>query len=192
MTAYEQQQAEKETIRPRSITLELSDPDCERLLIKAETKGLSVEKLLEKFIADLVDGTSSNGSNERTAANEWLDIFCYKYEYMLEKTLLRHILNKNYGDIRVIDDIKSLVKYYDECVELEAKVYDAENKASTDDFVDEDYADLHKDLANCESLLVGYFEGYAETSDNKITIGDEVEICRKWLGDIQKLKGIER
>lgn len=191
MTAYEQQQAEKETIKPRIITLELSDPDCERLLIKAETKGLSVEKLLEKFIADLVDGTSSNGSNERTAANEWLDIFCYKYEYMLEKTLLRHILNKNYGDIRVIDDIKSLVKYYDECVELEAKVYDAENKASTDEFIDEDYADLHKDLANCESLLVGYFEDYAETSDNKITIGDEVEICRKWLGDIQKLKGIE-
>ncbi len=61
-------QEEMATIKERSISLKLSDADCERLLKKAAMCGLTVAELLQNFIGDLVDGTYSNGSDERMLA----------------------------------------------------------------------------------------------------------------------------
>lgn len=68
-----EQQREIKTIKPRTFCLNLSDADVERLYEKAELGGVTPEQLLESFIADLVDGTYSNGSDERMYANQWFE-----------------------------------------------------------------------------------------------------------------------
>ena len=73
MNYYEEQQKEIKTIKERSITLKLSDADCERIAVKAGKHGLTVGVLLQNFIGDLVDGTYSNGSDERAMAERWLE-----------------------------------------------------------------------------------------------------------------------
>ena len=54
---------EAETVRERTISVKLSDADCKRVLAAAGQYGMTVGELLEKFIADLVDGTFTNGSD---------------------------------------------------------------------------------------------------------------------------------
>lgn len=73
LTHGEQQKKEIETIRKRMVELELSDADVKRIAEKAGAHGLTVGKLLESFIGDLVYGTYSNGSDERDLAGQWFD-----------------------------------------------------------------------------------------------------------------------
>lgn len=63
-----EQEKEIKTIRPRSIILNLSNADVKRISEKAEIAGLTVAELLQSFIGDLVNGTYSNGSDERQRA----------------------------------------------------------------------------------------------------------------------------
>lgn len=67
------QREEIETIRERTITLNLSEADMERIRKKAGDAGLTVSELLENFVGDLIDGTYSNGSDERMYAQRWFD-----------------------------------------------------------------------------------------------------------------------
>lgn len=83
------------TISDRTVTLRLSDADCERLARKAGEVGLTVGDLLQDFIGDLVNGTYSNGSDERMLAQQWFDRV--GFEHQADKTFLRWLLQ--YGDI---------------------------------------------------------------------------------------------
>ena len=51
--------------------MNLSDADVRRLAEKSGEGGLAISELLENFIGDLVDGTYSNGSDERMYAEQW-------------------------------------------------------------------------------------------------------------------------
>lgn len=73
MRSVEQPKKEITTIRDRLLNLRLSDADVQRLSEAAGKVGLTVSQLLENFIGDLVDGTYSNGSDERLLANQWLE-----------------------------------------------------------------------------------------------------------------------
>lgn len=73
MKTWESQEAEIKTIESRKLTLDISDADVERIKEKAGAVGITVGKLLEYFIGDLVAGTYSNGSDERDLAQEWFD-----------------------------------------------------------------------------------------------------------------------
>ena len=73
MSYGKEQQKEIETIRERSIILKLSDADVQRIWKKSGSLGLSVSELLENFVGDLIDGTYSNGSDERDLAQQWFD-----------------------------------------------------------------------------------------------------------------------
>lgn len=59
MRDYSSQKNEIETIKPRTITVNLSDADVKRLAEKSGEGGLTISELLENFIGDLVDGTCS-------------------------------------------------------------------------------------------------------------------------------------
>lgn len=89
MTTQEQ---EIQTIKGRTITLQLSDADVSRIAEKAGLAGLTVEGLLENFVGDLVHGTYSNGSDERMYAERWFDR-C-GFEMMADHTFLRFLLNQ--------------------------------------------------------------------------------------------------
>lgn len=68
--AREKREAEK-TLAPRNFTLRLSDMDVARLDDLCDQHKITPEDLLQNFIWDLVDGTYSNGSDERDLAERW-------------------------------------------------------------------------------------------------------------------------
>lgn len=49
---YEDRKKEIETIKERTLVLKLSDADCDRILQKAASHGMTVSGLLESFIGD--------------------------------------------------------------------------------------------------------------------------------------------
>ena len=49
---YEDRKKEIETIKERILVLKLSDADCDRILQKAASHGMTVSGLLESFIGD--------------------------------------------------------------------------------------------------------------------------------------------
>lgn len=73
MNRLENQQKEIETIKPRTFDIRLSDADYRRIAEKAAIAEMNVEELLASFIGDLVDGTYSNGSDERMYAQNWYE-----------------------------------------------------------------------------------------------------------------------
>lgn len=95
MSYGEKQQKEIETIKERTIKLKLSDADCERISCKAGKAGMTVGELLQQFIGDLVDGTYTNGSDERQAAEDWYNR-C-SFGMFPEKTFLNYLLE--YGEM---------------------------------------------------------------------------------------------
>lgn len=86
LTAAEQQQKEIDTIKPRALDLKLSDTDYQKIAEKAAVAEMTVSELLESFIGDLVNGTYSNGSDERDRANSWYERcgfdFCNNFSFL--------------------------------------------------------------------------------------------------------------
>jgi len=85
------QKKEIVTIKERTLKLNLSDADVERICLKAGSAGLTVPELLQNFIGDLVDGTYSNGSDERECANEWFNR-CW-FGMFPDKTFLWYLID---------------------------------------------------------------------------------------------------
>lgn len=167
----ERQKEEIETIKERTITLKLSDADCERISIKAGLHGLTVGELFENFIGDLVDGTYSNGSDERDKASEWFER-CW-FGMFPEESLLRHLLYWGH-------DVDDFITAYEELKYFEANPNEfAEKVAELEDgemlwfqeeyhaYIDE-FLDKHKDA----------------------DLVKEIEKCQIWLKDLQRLKDL--
>lgn len=102
------QQEEIETIKERHIVLKLSDADCERMFELCGKNNLSVSELLENFIGDLIDGTYSNGSDERELAEQWFERCGFGWNP--KPTLLQWFL-ENWTNIEnffeLLDEIKT-------------------------------------------------------------------------------------
>lgn len=170
MSYGEEQQKEIKTIRERHITLNLSDADCKRISEQAGKAGLTVGELLTQFIGDLVGGTYSNGSDERDKADEWYNR-CW-FGMFPEDTLLRYFLVYGYD----VDDFLTTydeLQYYkenpSEFAEEVAELEDGEKLWFEDEY--HDYID-------------DFLKDHADSDLEK-----EVELCRKWLADYQRLQG---
>ena len=169
MTWGDQQKTEIETIKERTIKLKLSDADCDRLLKKVGEHGLTVAELIENFIGDLVDGTYTNGSDERMFAQDWFDR-CY-FGMFPEDTLLRHLLRYDY-------DVDDFLTAWDEREHYQEHP--------------EEYTEEKEDLEEDEELW--FEEDLAEMLDGwEIEEGQEmskeIEHCREFLKDCQGLSG---
>lgn len=176
MKDYSNQKAEIATIKKRNISISLSDADCERLAIKAGLVGLTVDELLRNFIGDLVDGTYSNGSDERMYANDWYER-C-GFSFAPEETLLNYLLSS--GSSR---DIDNLIYYYDEIQTLKASI--AYAKEFPED-CENNIQSLKEDLEDC---LIDYhccIDEFSKTYPN-VDIEKEIDICRKWLMEYEEI-----
>ena len=111
MTPRGRQEAEIKTIKPRNITINLSDADVERLFGKTYVNGITPSELIEGFLGDLIDGTYSNGSDERMLADEYFERCCYGMG--ADYTFLRWALEFEY-----YDDIIDLIDDRDVCVDV--------------------------------------------------------------------------
>lgn len=172
------QEQEIKTIRGRTITLELSDADVERIWNKAGSVNLTVSKLLENFIGDLVWGTYTNGSDERMYAEQWFER-C-GFDMFPDKTFLGYLLE--YARIKEVtglwEDIKS-VKEELEYAKLHPTEYDPE-----------EIEGLKEDLTDWKCSLDETFEEYKESVKNEEvgTLDEEMETVIKWYEDMKQMK----
>jgi hypothetical protein len=169
MTLAERKQQEIETIKERTIKLKLSDADCDRILEKAGEHSLTVSKLLENFIGDLVDGTYSNGSDERMMAQDWFDR-CY-FGMFPENTLLRNLLEYGY-------DVGDFLTAWDE----------HENYQKHPEEYAEDKADLEEGERLWFEEDLEVMQEYWKPEESR-EMSEEIELCREYLKDCQGLSG---
>lgn len=136
MRDYSSQKNEIETIKPRTITVNLSDADVKRLAEKSGEGGLTISELLENFIGDLVDGTYSNGSDERMYAEQWYQR-CW-FAMFSDDTFLKFLLL--WGDlddyIDLMDELESNKKEMAEMT-ADAEEYSAEERDELQEYINE-------------------------------------------------------
>jgi hypothetical protein len=172
---YDKEQAKEiETIKERTITLKLSDADCERISKLVGKHEITVSQLLENFIGDLVSGTYSNGSDERYMAEQWFNR-CW-FGMFPEETLLKYLLEYGINVEDFLDTYEEFENY----------------KASPQEYADE----LEEAKENGEEMLYfeeEYHDYIDEFIDNHkdIDVEKAIELCKKWLADFKKLKGID-
>lgn len=173
MNIGEKQQAEIKTIAERSFTLKLSDADVERLFIKAGGAGLTVSELLENFLGDLLDGTYSNGSDERDYAERWFDRCWFGDDA------------RNWGGARVTF-LQWLIANdtVDEVVDAWNIVQDFTEQEVLDD-------DETNDLACARSEVTDIFNEYMQDTQalKDSTLDKEMPKVMQWWNDLRKMKG---
>ena len=165
----QEQQKEIKTIKERNVTLKLSDADCERLAKKCGQRGLTIGELFENFVGDLIDGTYSNGSDERMYANEWFNR-CH-FSWGREDTLLKEFITWGI-DVEEFLTVCDEMGYYKE----HPKEYQDEVEKSGIEnlWFNIDYNDFTE----------VFLEKHPDADMEK-----EIALCRKWFSDFEKLQG---
>lgn len=172
MNIRERQEAEIKTIKERNFKLKLSDADVERLFIKAGGAGLTISELLENFIGDLVDGTYSNGSDERDYAERWFDR-CWFGDPAREWggakiTFFQWLIANDYVD-EVVD------------------AWDVVQTYTEQDVLDDDETN---DLACARNELSDIFGEYLQNKQavKESTLEGEMPKVMQWWNDLRKMR----
>lgn len=156
----------------RTITVKLSDADCERLIRKCGKHGLTVGELIENFVGDLIGGTCSNGSDERMYANRWFER-CW-FGTFPEPTLLNHLLCFGYDPedyLNALDDIETAIK------EKEYLAGHPEEAGEEAQYLDDDIADWEDELKDMR-------EGWK--TEKEPNMEEELELIKKWVEEKER------
>lgn len=159
-----EQQKEIETIKERTITIKLSDADVERVSNLCGEHNISVSYLLESFIGDLVNGTYTNGSDERDYARSYFER-CWFGMYP-EKSLLNFLLSMGYD---VYGELISCVDDIEYC------------RNNSEDCSTEEIAYLEDEVNRIKKY---YMEENPQADWN-----EEYEKVTKWWEETERLKG---
>ena len=175
------QREEIETIKPRTITVNLSDADVRRLAEKSGEGGLTISELLENFIGDLVDGTYSNGSDERMYAEQWYQR-CW-FAMFSDDTFLKFLLL--WGDL---DD------YIDLMDELESNKKEmAEMTADAEEYSSEERDELQEYINDLQEEKDYYWNKFLERKRQKesYVFEKEIENIMAWKSQLDTLLDTE-
>lgn len=167
---------EAETVRERTISVKLSDADCKRVLAAAGQYGMTVGELLEKFIADLVDGTFTNGSDERMYARQWLNrcLPCITFPTVLGNLVTWGQDPEEY--LQLFDDLQEAREY---------RRYIEDHKEEYGRYWEEDIREQDERIKELKSRIAGFF------SQDK-DLDTELEKIRCWLKEKKALLGSDQ
>ena len=140
-----EQQKEIATIKERTIHLNLSDADCKRISTYAAKANITVSQLLESFIGDLVNGTYTNGSDERDYADQWFER-CW-FGMFPEPTLLNHLLNLGYEPEHYLDMLENV-----ETIKSDIEITKQNIAEPSDEWKDIVYHKYNDDRTSYESV----------------------------------------
>lgn len=179
MVSAEEQRKEIETIKKRTVTFNLSDADCKRLSELCGEHGVTVGTLFENFIGDLVNGTYTNGSDERMYARQWFER-CW-FGAFPEKTLLHDFLVWGIDVEEFLDLMDDIEKGQEDLKnhEINPGIYDEEEI----EFLKDDLENWQEEYHQCINEFV---KEHPEADLKK-----EIEGCRKWWKDYQMFLGAE-
>lgn len=203
------QEEEIKTIKSRNYNLNLSDADVERLAEKALSYGLTAAELLENFIGDIVNGTYSNGSDERMYASEWAER-CWFALDSPEKNLLQFLFGEDqYLSCYSYEDLVNIMERIDRAKE-DVCLSEKEIASPTEDWKDlvrwdhekqeyvQSYANVEAYIENEKDCLRSYKEELEEAEQELQDLKDtfdsymngkeyswenEVKECQKWYKD---------
>ena len=171
------QEQEIATIAPRTFKLELSDADVNRLFEKAGSVGLTPENLLENFIGDLVDGTYTNGSDERMYAENWFDRCIFSFDEY--DTFLAYLI-KNYEDRNFFDLLDTLNDCKLELDDLDPEDFDS------DEAYTEEQEYFNAQIEEAEEEIQAIFNDYLDCSGNTESYEKELEIIVRYRENLEK------
>ena len=177
MRDYNLRKNEIETIKPRTITINLSDADVKRLAEKSGEGGLTISELLENFIGDLVDGTYSNGSDERMYAEQWYQR-CW-FAMFSDDTFLKFLLL--WGDL---DDFIDLMN------EMESSKKEmAEVTADAENCSDEERDELQEYINELQKEIDYYWGKFLERNRQKESyiFEKEIENIMAWKSQLDTI-----
>jgi hypothetical protein len=166
----ETQEMEIKTIKQRQFDLNLSDADVDRIFKKAGSCNLTVEELLENFVGDLVNGTYTNGSDERMYAGNWFER-C-GFSYTSKKSLLTYILQ--------YDLLEDVVGTYEDIQAFKGEIQYA--KTDPEEYTKEDIEDLKMELEDSQHQLDNYYSDYVKWAEcNVKSLKEELKEIFEWL-----------
>ena len=127
--------------RNRLIKVKLTDDDVNEIALVAARNGVTVSDLISGFICDLVDGSRTNGSDERRLANEYLDRCGYSWG---AGTFLTSLIDSGFLDtiLEAIDDVQA----FKDSDDPESQLYFNEAEAEIMAYY-ESYKEVYKDKA---------------------------------------------
>lgn len=149
----------------RNITIKLPDDDVDALCKKAGKTELTVSQLIENFISDLIDGSRTNGSDERMYAQQWFER-CW-FSSLMEETFLCYLID--------FDKIESATGIWDEL-----EYY--KNKGELDEYEREEVELLNEEL---EEMFEDYKELYRRPED--ATLEEEMKLVTAWCKEREAL-----
>ena len=175
------QQVEIETIKPREFSIKLSDADVKRIYNVAGAHGLTPGELIEQFIGDLVDGTYSNGSDERERANSWLER-CW-FGMFPEYTFLRYLVE--WGEIEYyLDDLDDLETAREELEYLQGEEYAKEEP--DEEIRNQEIKDAKEWMKEAEERIQEYYNEYKESADDPEELEKAMQGVKKWSQERKK------
>ena len=163
---------EIESRKDRTINLKLSDADCEKLTLKCGEYGIGVRELFENFVGDLIDGTFSNGSDERMYARQWFDR-CFRP--FKEPTILSHLIEFGYDPEDYLNTLAALEKYKKDKDYFEKYPEEAGDQAQ---FIDDEIADLEEEL---QEMRANWKPG------KELDMEAEIELINNWVSEREEL-----
>ncbi len=154
------------------ITLDISDRDIGRFFTKTYGSGTTPEEVLAGFVADLISGEKSHGSDERDLANQYFDRCGYDY---FPKTFTQWAV----GAYRVEELADAFETIADADEELENLEEDGEAVAD----------EIREEKAEAEEIVAGIFREYVtekEEAGEAVSqeIGEAVEELRAYFSDM--------
>ena len=163
-----EQQNDIKIVKERRITVKMSDSDCDRLARKCGKSGITIGELIQSFIGDLIDGTYSNGSDERDYADQWFER-CW-FGMFPKPTLLNHLICWGYNPedyLNTMDNIETAKK---------EKKYLEEHPEEADE---EEASYLDDDITDWEEELKSMREDWKP--EKEPNMGEEIELIKKWV-----------
>ena len=126
--------------------------------------------LLASFIGDLVDGTFTNGSDERYLAEDWFNRCGFERDD--KRTLLWHLLEQN-------ADLENFIELYEENEEYKSHPEEFEEQR-------EEYEMEPGDTFDFEDELQYWLDDW---KPSKLSMAEEVEAVRDYVQAMKNFKG---
>ena len=162
-------------------SIKASDADVRRLAEKSGEGGLTISELLENFIGDLVDGTYSNGSDERMYAEQWYQR-CW-FAMFSDDTFLKFLLL--WGDLDAYIDLMD---------ELESNKKEmAEMTADAEEYSSEERDELQEYINDLQKEKDYYWNKFLERKRQKesYVFEKEIENIMAWKSQLNTLLDTE-
>lgn len=161
------------TIKERTINLNLSDNDIKSICEMAGKASISVSELIENFIVDLTDGVNANRPSTRKIAQNWFDN-CW-FSITSQNTLLAYLLETN---------------YMDDFIELSNNIKDGNEELENFKNNPNDYTS--EEIEIYKNLLIEWKKDYNKILSNfiqrkDISIESEIELVEKWYCENERL-----